>query len=409
MSINFQYDAFGNRVMKNVSSTAMTQNSSTYYVRDGQGNVLSVYTYKVPSTGGAQKLYWSEAGIYGSSRLGLYTPEIEMNTAVVATTDVYLNANRGYKQYELSNHLGNVLATISDRKLAVTGNPGITYTADLIRGQDYYAFGAKMPGRSFTAGTGYRFGFNGKENDNEVKGDGNQQDYGFRIYDPRLGKFLSVDPLTKKYPELTAYQFASNTPIQAIDLDGAEKKVQTVVTIQAPKNGDEAPLPQAIESVKKNISVQLKSKPFSEKKDGVVTTVFQDPQKKGQVINRVLYKEEQEKIQNAQQFFSAPNPNVHILTETELQIQSAAEGCGWCESYLKAKEDIQSNEGKPLIIGSILFTFILESGTGFVKPEGPGMQKEYNPVKQNTKRGLIHIPIVSYLPISPVVDKNSSE
>jgi RHS repeat-associated protein len=80
-----------------------------------------------------------------------------------------------------------------------------------------------MPGRSYKAASGYRYGFNGKENDNEVKGDGNQQDYGMRIYDPRLGRFLSVDPLRKKYPELTPYQFASNTPIQAIDLDGAER------------------------------------------------------------------------------------------------------------------------------------------------------------------------------------------
>ena len=69
---------------------------------------------------------------------------------------------------------------------------------------------------------GYRFGFNGKENDNEVKGEGNQQDYGMRVYDPRLGRFLSVDPLTKSYPELTPYQFASNRPIDANDLDGAE-------------------------------------------------------------------------------------------------------------------------------------------------------------------------------------------
>ncbi len=67
-----------------------------------------------------------------------------------------------------------------------------------------------------------RFGFNGKENDNEVKGTGNQQDYGFRVYDPRLGKFLSVDPLTKAYPMLTPYQFASNRPIDGIDIDGLE-------------------------------------------------------------------------------------------------------------------------------------------------------------------------------------------
>lgn len=81
----------------------------------------------------------------------------------------------------------------------------------------------QLPGRKFTAAnSGYRYGFNGKENDNDVKGEGNQQDYGMRIYDPRLGKFLSVDPLTKDYPELTPYQFASNSPIESIDLDGLE-------------------------------------------------------------------------------------------------------------------------------------------------------------------------------------------
>jgi RHS repeat-associated protein len=79
-----------------------------------------------------------------------------------------------------------------------------------------------MPGRKFSAGNGYRYGFNGKENDDEVKGEDSQQDYGMRIYDPRVGKFLSVDPLTKKYPELTPYQFASNIPISGVDLDGLE-------------------------------------------------------------------------------------------------------------------------------------------------------------------------------------------
>lgn len=55
-----------------------------------------------------------------------------------------------------------------------------------------------------------------------MKGEGNQQDYGMRIYDLRLGRFLSVDPITAQYPELTPYQFASNSPVQGIDLDGLE-------------------------------------------------------------------------------------------------------------------------------------------------------------------------------------------
>ena len=82
-----------------------------------------------------------------------------------------------------------------------------------------------MPGRNYSAGDSYRYGFNGKENDNEIYGNGNQYDYGFRIYNPRLGRFLSVDPIAKVYPWYTPYQFAGNKPIVAIDLDGLEEKV----------------------------------------------------------------------------------------------------------------------------------------------------------------------------------------
>ena len=74
------------------------------------------------------------------------------------------------------------------------------------------------------------------ENDNEVKGNGNQQDYGMRIYDTRLGKFLSVDPLTKTYPWYTPYQFAGNKPIWATDLDGLEENGSNKGTTISPSN-----------------------------------------------------------------------------------------------------------------------------------------------------------------------------
>jgi RHS repeat-associated protein len=69
----------------------------------------------------------------------------------------------------------------------------------------------------------YKYGFNGQEKDDEVYGNGNIYDYGFRVYDPRLGRFLSVDPLTMSYPWYTPYQFAGNKPILFIDLDGKEE------------------------------------------------------------------------------------------------------------------------------------------------------------------------------------------
>ena len=79
-----------------------------------------------------------------------------------------------------------------------------------------------MPGRKYNS-TAYRYGFNGKEKDDEGEiGSLTTYDYGFRIYNPAIAKFLSVDPLTRSYPQLTPYQFASNRPIDGIDLDGLE-------------------------------------------------------------------------------------------------------------------------------------------------------------------------------------------
>lgn len=69
----------------------------------------------------------------------------------------------------------------------------------------------------------YRYAFNGKEQDTQSEwGDLTHYDYGFRIYNPAIAKFLSVDPLSAEYPMLTPYQFASNRPIDGIDLDGLE-------------------------------------------------------------------------------------------------------------------------------------------------------------------------------------------
>ena len=70
----------------------------------------------------------------------------------------------------------------------------------------------------------YRYGFNGKENDVET----GTQDYGMRIYNPGIAKFLSVDPLASKFAFYSPYQYAGNKPIGAIDLDGLEEYWVTV-------------------------------------------------------------------------------------------------------------------------------------------------------------------------------------
>ena len=77
----------------------------------------------------------------------------------------------------------------------------------------------------------YRYFFNGQKADNEVLGEGTFQNYGFRMYDTRIARFWGVDPLTKEYPMLTPFQFASCSPVWGVDLDGLE----VVIYVERPE------------------------------------------------------------------------------------------------------------------------------------------------------------------------------
>jgi len=225
--IKSTYDPAGNRISKTVTHAGSS--TVTWYVRDAQGNILSVYTYGDPSINGGS-LAQTELDIYGSSRLGVWKRVVPVSpldsTAHNSFSGDSITFTRGNKLFELTNHLGNVLATISDKRYGVTADDSTVayYNPEVVSANDYYPFGMMQYARNYTESNvgNYRFGFNGKENDNEVKGAGNQIDYGMRVYDPRVGRFASVDPLTGKYPWYTPYQFAGNMPVWAIDLDGKE-------------------------------------------------------------------------------------------------------------------------------------------------------------------------------------------
>ncbi|WP_127125374.1 RHS repeat domain-containing protein [Pseudoflavitalea rhizosphaerae] len=220
--IQYEYDATGNRVWKSSNNAE----KRSYYVRDPQGNVLAIYKYNAPSGSGGQggTLSWAEQHLYGSQRLGLLTPEITVINDWQYPQNGPNSFVEGERTYELTNHLGNVLATINDRKIAVDqDNNGINdyFRAELLSVTDYYAFGMQMPGRKWSLGN-YRYGFNGKENDNEVKGEGNSVSFKYRVHDPRLGRFLSVDPIASQYPYNSPYAFAENKVVQFLELEGLE-------------------------------------------------------------------------------------------------------------------------------------------------------------------------------------------
>src|SRR5690606_20837788 len=68
----------------------------------------------------------------------------------------------------------------------------------------------------------YRYGFQGQEMDDEIKGEGNSYAFTYRFHDPRVGRFLRIDPLAKRYPWNSPYAFSENKVIQFIELEGLE-------------------------------------------------------------------------------------------------------------------------------------------------------------------------------------------
>jgi RHS repeat-associated protein len=121
-------------------------------------------------------------------------------------------------------HITNLNPPMDKCILSCIGDTVSAKAADIVSATDYSPFGAPLVGRVFSSNA-YRYNFNGKEKDDETYGDGNLYDYGFRVYNPRICKFLSVDPLMASYPFYTPYQFAGNKPIIAIDLDGLEEHI----------------------------------------------------------------------------------------------------------------------------------------------------------------------------------------
>ncbi|MBD0833788.1 RHS repeat domain-containing protein, partial [Aestuariibaculum sediminum] len=172
-NISYIYDATGVKLSKTVSGT------TTYYA----GN----YVYE------------------GSSLKFFNHPE------------GYVDAANGYKYvYQYKDHLGNVRLSYMD-----SNNNGSVNSSEILEENNYYPFGLKHKGYNTNVNStniALKYKFGGKEYE-EALGLG-WYDITARNYDPSISRFMNIDPLADKFPNVTAYNYAINNPLSFIDSDG---------------------------------------------------------------------------------------------------------------------------------------------------------------------------------------------
>ena len=255
----FKYNAAGQRVLKlEKAGTNQASWKYTYYIKDINGNIMSMYrksytnqyTYYIKGINGNpqhnfeyfENITQTDVPLYGADRLGsaILNKQITsfkfsstfnndgtfVNPTIIPTMSIAsftLNNALGKKQYELKNHLGNVILTVSDFKYGIDNNADNfvdTYFADIRTAQTYYPFGMiKQDGNNNINISGYVFGFQGQEKDDEIfNSTGTSYTAEFWQYDPRLGRRWNVDPVPNA--SISPYAAFNNNPIIFTDPDG---------------------------------------------------------------------------------------------------------------------------------------------------------------------------------------------
>ncbi len=202
-SVVYYYDAFGKRFAKSYRGQV------EWSVNGPDGNSVALYTIRDRS------IRWTESPIYAGKRIGVFAPNISDSARELRNDVVF----RGKKCYELSNHIGDVLAVVSDKKSALRGSS--VSRAEVRSTRNYFPFGYPMP-QTLQGDSSYRYGFQGMESDDAFLSPETEYTTELRQYDPRLCRWMSTDPMAGSLAGVSPYQAYDNNPLLLKDPRGAQ-------------------------------------------------------------------------------------------------------------------------------------------------------------------------------------------
>ena len=208
--ISYSYDNNGNTVQDGLKGLHITYNILNLPQTVTQGGAVKA-TYGWFADG--SKYSVQDAQGNGYCYIGSLIYSTTAGAAVLESTDfsggrIVLSGNTQTIHYHHKDHLGSVRA--------ITDGSGST-----IEQNAYYPFGGRHTfGQTYAQTTANRYKFNGKEL--QTTGNLSLLDYGARMYDTKIGRWLVQDPLAEKYYPFSAYNYCVNNPVMFVDKDGRE-------------------------------------------------------------------------------------------------------------------------------------------------------------------------------------------
>ena len=128
-------------------------------------------------------------------------------------------------QYHLSDHLGNTVVVFEDKNedgIISLEEETEEEDREIIQRNYYYSFGLRVDAPHFLNEESpiNQYLYNGKENNEELGL--NWLAYGFRMYDPAIARFPSIDPISDQFSWVSPFNYAENKPVDGIDLWGLQ-------------------------------------------------------------------------------------------------------------------------------------------------------------------------------------------
>lgn len=243
---DFEYDLYGNLVKdrnKNISEITYnhlnlpkkityTNNDIIEYLYDANGIKLKK-TVKVNGNPNHRITHYADGFQYSGNSMDFFpTAEGYVNITWASGTPGGPQIPTYNYVYNYTDHLGNI-------RLRYTKNPGTGGGLRILEEDHYYPFGLKHKGYNGEheifefdeqtstvvlnpvnplTGDKFKYKFGNKELQEELGL--NIYDFGFRNYQPDLGRWFNIDPLAEQMRRHSPYNYAFNNPVFFIDPDG---------------------------------------------------------------------------------------------------------------------------------------------------------------------------------------------